>query len=160
MKYRPRIWSITWRYLIVALIIIAAAFGFSFSVFFTTNQETGQLAFITNWGFSQYFVVVLVPAVLIGFYILSVTQYYYVIDSKTFSLFRFGKEFVFEYKNIEFIDINESKRKNQVIFYSPKSRTKYLLADKGGVLLDTLIRKCPNTLTVEEFRRAHPEERY
>ena len=160
MKYRPRIWSITWRYLIVALIIVVAALGFSFSVFFKADPDTGKLLFITTWGFSQYFIVVLIPAVLIGFYILSVTQYYYIIDNKSFSLFRFGKEYVFEYKNIEFIDIDESKRKNQIIFYSPKSRTKYLLGDKGGVLLETLIKKCPNTLTVQEFRRAHPEERY
>ncbi len=159
MKYRPKIWSITWRYLIVALILAAAVYGFAYGLFIGSDSETGAPYFLP-WGFAQYFLVSLVPTVLIGFYILSVTLYYYTIDEYSFSMFRFGKEFVFEYKNIEFIDIEESKRKHQVIFYSPKSRTRYMLGDKDGVLLETLIKKCPKTLTVEEFKKKHPEERY
>ena len=159
MKYRPRIWSITWRYLILAVIVAAAVYGFSFGLFIQNDPETGALYF-APWGFSQYFIVTLLPTVLIGFYILSVTLYYYKIDDHSFSMFRFGKEFVFEYKNIEFIDIDESKRKNQIIFYTPKSRTRYMLGDKDGIVLETLIKKCPKILTVEEFKKKHPEERY
>ena len=159
MKYRPKIWSITWRYLILAFVLAAVVYAFTFGLFIGNDPETGRPFFIP-WGFSQYFIVTLVPTVLIGFYILSITLYYYKIDDYSFSMFRYGKEFVFEYKNIEFIDIEEGKRKNQVIIYTPKSRTRYMLGDKNGILLETLIKKCPKTLTVEEFRKKHPEERY
>ena len=73
---------------------------------------------------------------------------------------KFGKEYQFDYKNIEFIDVEESKRKNMAIFYSSKAKMRYLLGDKDGVLVDTLIKKCLNTMSREEFRRKHPEERY
>ena len=103
MKYRPKIWSITWRYLILAFVLAAVVYAFTFGLFIGNDPETGRPFFIP-WGFSQYFIVTLVPTVLIGFYILSITLYYYKIDDYSFSMFRYGKEFVFEYKNIEFID--------------------------------------------------------
>ena len=159
MKLRPSVWNITWRYLIVAFIILAATFGMTFSVFFQYNQETGLMN-VREFGFSQIFVLVLIPTVLIIFYVLSITSYYYVIEKKFFVMKRFWKEISFDYSNIEFIDIEESRRKKQVIFYGSKCKMRFLLGDKDGKLLETLINKCPNTLTVEEFRRKHPEERY
>jgi hypothetical protein len=158
MKVRVSTWAITWRYLIFSLILIVVLFLAFFGVFFTPNSE-GVLTFV-GFGVSQIMIVVLVPAVLVVFYLLSVFTYYYVIEDKYFIMKRFGREFIFDYKNIEFIDIDESKRKNQVIFYSPKSRTRYLLGDKDGKLLETLIKKCPKTMSVQEFKMKHPEERY
>ena len=73
---------------------------------------------------------------------------------------RYFKEYLFDYDKIEFIDIEQSKKKDMVIFYSSTAKMKYLLADKEGKLLEALIKKCPNTLSVEEFRRKHPEEKY
>ena len=158
MKVRVSTWAITWRYLIFSLILIVVLFLAFFGVFFAPNAE-GVLTFV-GFGVSQIMIVVLVPAVLVVFYLLSVFTYYYVIEDKYFIMKRFGREFIFDYKNIEFIDIDESKRKNQVIFYSPKSRTRYLLGDRGGKLLETLIKKCPKTMSVQEFKMKHPEERY
>ena len=159
MKLRPKIWSVTWRYLLVAAIIIAIVFGFTFNFYFVQDTSTGVLKLVT-FGFSYYFIIALLITILIGFYILSIFFYYYKIDEYSFSMFRFGKEYVFEFKNIEFIDIEVSKKKNQIIFYSPKSRTRYLLGDKDGKVLETLIKKCPKILSVEEFKKKHPEERY
>ena len=158
MKVRVSTWAITWRYLIFSLILIVVLFLAFFGVFFAPNAE-GVLTFV-GFGVSQIMIVVLVPAVLVVFYLLSVFTYYYVIEDKYFIMKRFGREFIFDYKNIEFIDIDESKRKNQVIFYSPKSRTRYLLGDRDGKLLETLIKKCPKTMSVQEFKMKHPEERY
>ena len=158
MKVRVSTWAITWRYLIFSLILIVILFLAFFGVFFAPNTE-GVLTFV-GFGVSQIMIVVLVPAVLVVFYLLSVFTYYYVIEDKYFIMKRFGREFIFDYKNIEFIDIDESKRKHQVIFYSPKSRTRYLLGDRDGKLLETLIKKCPKTMSVQEFKMKHPEERY
>ena len=159
MKVRPSIWSITWRYLIVSLVIIAIMFGFFFSLFIGFNKDTGQ-AYLMPWGVSQTIFVIILGVALIAIYIASIMFYYYIIEDKYFTIVRYGKQLSFEYKNIEFIDIETSKRKHQVIFYSPKARTRYLLGDKEGKLLETLIKKCPNTMSVEEFKRRHPEERY
>ena len=47
-----------------------------------------------------------------------------------------------------------------IIFYSTKAKMRYMLGDNDGKVLETLIKKCPNILTKEEFRRRHPEESY
>ena len=159
MKVKPSIWGITWRYLIVAVIVVAAAFGMFFSIFFTIDQKTGAVS-LAPWGISHYIFVIVMGVSLIGIYIFSVVTYYYVIEDKFFTVKRYGKTIDFDYRNIEFIDIETSKRKHQVIFYSTKGKMRYLLGDKKGILLETLIKKCPKILTVEEFRRKHPEERY
>ncbi len=100
--------------------------------------------------------------VILGFSMLipSLISYYYIVEDKYFIMKKFGKEYQFDYANIEFIDIEESQKKKMVIFYSPKSKTRYLLGDKDGKLLETLIKKCPPTISVNEFKRKHPEERY
>ena len=98
--------------------------------------------------------------VIIGVYIFSVVSYYYVIEDKYFVVKKFGREIEFNYDNIEFIDFAQSEKKRQVIFYSTKGKMRFLLGDKEGKLLETLRKKCPNTLTVSEFRSKHPEERY
>ncbi len=158
MKVKVSVWRITWRYLIVSLIVLGALFGVSFTLFITVN-EAGETIPAT-WGVGQYMLVIFAGVALLFFYFLSIFSYYYVIEKDHFVLKRYWKEYQFDYKNIEFIDIEESKRKKQVIFYSPKSKTRYLLGDKDGVLLDTLIKKCPNTMSVPQFRAKHPEERY
>ena len=159
MKIRPSVWEITWRYLIFSVIIAAAVFGMFFTIFFPYDSETKQLT-VASWGVFHHLIVYFTITVIIFFYIVSITSYYYVIESKYFLMKRFGKEIAFEYKNIQFIDIEASRKKKQVIFYTTKARTKYLIGDKDGVLLETLIKKCPNIMSVEEFRRKHPEERY
>ena len=134
-------------------------FAAFFYLFLSIDQSTGQVKWAT-FSAPQIIILVLVAGFLIFGYIMSLRSYYYVIESKYFVLKRFTKEYQFEYKNIEFIDIEESKKKKMVIIYTPASKTRYMLGDKDGVLLETLIKKCPDTLSVSEFRRKHPEERY
>lgn len=159
MKLRISVWRISWRYLIVTLVVLAVMFGAGFSLFLGVNQETGQIV-IMPINATHITIFSLVGAILMLGYILSVTSFYYIVEDNHFSIKRLTKEYVYEYKNVEFIDIDESKRKNMVIFYSKNSKTRYLLGDKDGVLLATLLKKCPNTMSVEEFKAKHPEERY
>ena len=81
------------------------------------------------------------------------------MESKYFIQKKFGREYQFDYSNIEFIDVENSKKKKMIIFYSKTAKMRYMLGDKDGVVLDTLIKKCPNVMSVEEFRRKHPEEK-
>ena len=85
---------------------------------------------------------------------------YYIVDKHSFIVKKYGRETEFDYSNIEFIDIEASQKKKMVIFYSKTARMRYLLGDKDGILLETLIKKCPETMSKEEFRRRHPEEKY
>ena len=159
MKLRVHPWRLIWRFLVLMAIIYVVAFGLLFTIFFDVDFTTMQVSPAT-WDFRQPLVIGGILLVSVATFIPALTSYYYVCESKYFTMKKYGKEYEFTYSNIEFIDIEKSKKKNMVIFYTQKSRTQYLLGDKDGVLLETLIKKCPNVLTVEEFRRKHPEERY
>ena len=158
-KYRVASWRIIWRFLLTLLIIYIALFLALSSLFFTIDFSNGQIS-VVEWDYRQPLFIGLCGGIGIAIIIPSLLSYYYYIEDKYFIMKKFGKEYQFDYKNIEFIDVEESKRKNMAIFYSSKAKMRYLLGDKDGVLVDTLIKKCLNTMSREEFRRKHPEERY
>ncbi len=159
MKVRVHWWRITWRYLLVTLIVAIIMFAAFFYLFLSIDQTTGEVKWI-SFGAPQIIVLVFTFGFLVFGYISSLRSYYYVIEDKYFIMKRLTKEMQFDYKNIEFIDIEESKKKKMVIIYTPSSKVRYMLGDKDGILLETLIKKCPDILSVSEFRRKHPEERY
>ena len=158
MKLRIGVWRVTWRYLIVLVVVLAIAFGSCFGVFFSVD-DSGSIIF-NPFGTSQIMFIAISLSLALIIYFVAIFGFSYIIEDKYFVVKRLKKEIAYDYKNIEFIDIETSKRKKQVIFYCKTLKMRYLLGDKNGVLLDTLIKKCPNIMTVEEFRRAHPEERY
>ncbi len=157
MKLKVATWRLTWRFLLAFLFVALAIFGMGSSIFL--GVVDGKMVFLP-WSAGHTILLAVLFGTSISFYIVSLTSFYYQIENSYFIMRRFGKTYEFEYKSIEFIYIEESKKKNMVIFYTPKSKTRYLLGDKEGKLLETLIKKCPNVLTVEEFRRKHPEEKY
>ena len=157
MVVRIHPWRITWRYLIVFAILFAVTFSASFNLFFLPG-EGGIL--IRPFGVAQgvffgaFFVLFLVT------YLMALFGQRYIIEDKYFIVKRLAKEYQYDYSSIIFLDVEQSKKKKMVIIFTKKSGTKYLLGDKDGKLLETVIKKCPNTMTVEEFRRAYPRERY
>lgn len=159
MKLRIGTWRITWRFLliyfVITIIVLLAATGLYFDIDFENGVWTPKA-----FGFSQIFLIAILGVVFVITYVSSLLFYYYIIEDKYFIMKRFGKEIQFEYKNIEFIDVERSKRKGMVIFYSSTARMRYMLGDKEGKLLETLIKKCPETMSVQQFRARHPEERY
>ena len=158
MVVRIHPWRITWRFLLVYLIVFAIAFASCFSIFFSID-EYGTVHF-NPFGGSQIVFLIIAGGLFVFTYILALIGQSYVIEDKYFTVRRLKKELVFEYKNIIFVDINESKRKKMVILYTQKGGMKYLLGDRDGKLLETIIKKCPNTMSVEEFRRSYPRVRY
>lgn len=158
MKVKISWWRITWRYLVVFLIISIIVTLSASSIFFTFNGQ-GNLTPLP-WGVSQSIFVSILGVTFIGIYFLALFGFYYIIEDKCFVVKRLSKTIEYDYKNIEFIDIKESQRKKMVIFYTKTAHMRYMLGDKEGVLLETLIKKCPNVMSKEEFIRCHPEERY
>ena len=159
MKLRVHPWRLIWRFLVALAVIYVVAFGAFISMFFTIDFKTWVFTPVV-WDYRQPLVLGGIFVIGVAAFIPSLSSYYYTVGSHSFIMKRYGKEYEFDYKNIEFIDIKESQKKKMVIFYTKMAKTKYLLGDKDGVLLDTSIKKCPDIMTVEEFRRAHPEERY
>ena len=157
MVVRIHPWRITWRYLLVFTIIFGIAFASSFSLFFVVADgqvyarpfETGQAIFVGVFAIT-----------FLATFLMALFGQYYIIEDKYFIVKKLGKEYVYDYSSIIFVDINESKRKKMLIIFTKKSGMKYFLGDKEGKLLETVIKKCPNTMTLEEFRRAYPKERY
>ena len=157
MKYRVSAWRITWRFLIIYFVILVVAFGASIGAFFTFTEEGAIVP--RDWGTSQTVFFAIFGGLFFVTYIPSLICFYYIVEDKYFILKRIGKDYQYDYANIEFIDIEASKRKGMIIFYSTKAKMRYMLGDKEGKVLETLIKKCPNILTKEEFRRRHPEEK-
>ena len=156
MVVRVALWRITWRFLIVYLVFLTIGFLSFFGMFF--GFDGGFHA--KPWSLNQTLFFVIFAVIFLITYIPSVTCFYFIIEDDHFTQKRIGKDYQFEYKNIEFIDIEKSQKKKMVIFYSSTAKMRYMIGDKNGVLLETLIKKCPKVMSVEEFRRRHPEEKY
>ena len=159
MKVKVATWRITWRYLLIALFVLVGLFGI-FSPQFLVFDHVNKVFIFRPFPIFLYGVFGAMTLFLIIFYFFTINSYYYIIEDKYFTVKKYSKTLDFSYKNIEFIDIEESQKKKLVIFYTPQAKVRYLLADKDNVLLETLIKKCKNIDTVEEFRRKHPEEKY
>ena len=158
MIYRVGNWRITWRFLLIYLVLMSIAFLVSFGAFFG-RDDAGQFI-VKPWGAGQITFLSIAFVLFLATYIPSLRCFYFVVEDKYFILKRVGKDYQYDYANIEFIDVEESQKKKMIIFYSKTAKMRYMLGDKDGEVLKILIEKCPNTISKEEFRRRHPEERY
>ena len=156
LKIHP--WRITWRYLIIFAIVLGIAFASCFSIFFSID-ENGAVS-LAAFGSSQGIFIGVFVALFLSTYLMAMKGQYYIVEDKYFTVKRLKKEYIYDYASIIFVDVEESKRKNMVILYTKKSGMRYMLGDKEGKLLETIIKKCPNILSKSEFRRQYPMERY
>lgn len=151
-------WRITWRYLTVFVIVFVIAFASCLTMFFALD-EFGNVIF-RPFGVSQGVFFGVFGALFLTTYTMAMRGQYYIIEDKYFIVRRLRKEIVYDYASIVFIDVDRSEKKKMIIFYTKKSGMKYLLGDKEGKVLKTMVKKCPNALSLDEFRRAYPRERY
>ena len=157
-KLRVSFFSILWRFLLVFLAICVVAYFGLAGVFVSYNVETGVV--FNAWQGEQILVASLIVVVSIGLLIASYFSYYYVIEKDHFICVKLGRTFQYDYKNIVFIDVDKSKKQDTITFYMSTAKMQYLIHDKGHVLLETMLKKCPELMSVEEFRTRHPEEKY
>ena len=152
-------WPIFIRFIIVFLIALVVIFFGFFGVFIRYDVESQSIVLVP-WEGQQIVTTVIVFILAIALLIISLRGYYYVIEKDHFLCVKFGKVFQYDYKNITFIDTDKSEKGSTITFYSTRARMQYLLKDKDNILYQTLLQKCQNTMSLEEFRRAHPEEKY
>ena len=158
MKLRISAWRLIWRFLLAMLVIYTMAFLVLMGIFFEINFEPFYMK-PNPWGAAQTVLTVLLGVLGIAAFLPSLFTYYQ-IEKKSFIMWKYFKVYEFEFANIEFVDFDESRRKGMVVFYSKKAKMRYLLSDKNGELLKAIEHNCKNLLTVEEFRKKHPEEKY
>lgn len=158
-KLYVRFWPIFWRFLIIFVVSALIAFFGLVGVFISYDLENMTIIFLP-WEAKQIIVTIIIFFLGIGILLMSLFGYYYVIEKDHFLVYKLGRVFQYDYKNIMFIDVEKSKKQNVITFYTPKAKMQYLLKDRQDLLLETLLKKCTNTVSLEEFRRLHPEEKY
>ena len=159
MKLKVHPWRIIWRFLIILLVVYVAIISLSYSLFFEIQLKPFVIIG-KPWDFRQPLLLAILLLIGLASLIPALVGYYYEVENRYFLMKRFGKEYTFDYANIEFVDFEQSKKKNMIIFYSRTVKMRYLLGDKDGEVIKALEKNCKNLMTLEEFRRRHPEEKY
>ena len=142
------------------LIVATAISIFSYTLFVNMWIEGGTLHIqARTWDYRQIIFVSVIVAISVVFYILTIRSFYYQIEDKYFIAKRYGKEIQYSYENIIFINEAKSEAKKKIVFYTEKTQMVSMLADSENKVYKTLLKKCKNLMTLEEFQRRHPEEK-
>ena len=112
--------------------------------------------FFTKWGLLQIMITVGYVAIMVTILIFALNGYYYIIEKDRLIVKKFNKELIFPYKNIVYIDEEESIKTKIVTMVTNKGDVIYLNFDKKGILFKTLVEKCKNVTPKEEAKRKYP----
>ena len=132
-------------FLIVDLIFAVLLFASSFWVFL-----------FEKWGIYQWLIIALFVVVSIIMLVLSLTRNFYVIENKYLVVVKGSKNMYYYYTDVVYIDRARSERKRVLTFYTNKGHSRYLPFDKNGKIYETMIKKCHNLLSDEEFHSRYP----
>ena len=132
-------------FLIVDLIFAVLLFASSFWVFL-----------FEKWGIYQWLIIALFVVVSIIMLVLSLTRNFYVIENKYLVVVKGSKNMYYYYTDVVYIDKAQSERKRVLTFYTNKGHSRYLPFDKNGKIYETMIKKCHNLLSDEEFHSRYP----
>ena len=135
-------------FLVSMLVLGAALFGLFFNIFLDTPWDFRQPLIIAFW----------VVSTLI-FLILTLTQNYYILEKKYVVVKRFNKELVYYFSDIIYIDEEKSEKKKVIYFFTRQGHSRYLTFDTKGILYKTMVEKCQNRLSKEEFESKYPDEK-
>lgn len=130
-KIRPSLKKVSLNFLLWDVILAAIIFLCLLNVFV-----------FRAWDYVQWIIIggYLLASIILYFVMYKTT--YYVIDKKSFSYFCLGKESVFSYQNIRFVEAKQGKKSGTLGLYLTPTYVRYLTADKDGILYDTLMKKC------------------
>lgn len=77
-------------------------------------------------------------------------------DNKRFYMLRFGKEEVFEFANVLYIDEPYTIKHKALTFYTNKGNLKFISLDRDNKILDVFKSHCKNLISREEFQIRFP----
>ena len=108
------------------------------------------------WGVTQWMIVAVFVVVSVLMLVLSLTRNFYVIESKYLVVVKGRKEMYYYYGDVVYIDKAQSEKRRVLTFYTNKGHSRYLPFDKDGKIYSTMINKCNNLLSEEEFHTKYP----
>ena len=132
-------------FLIADLIFAVLLFASSFWVFL-----------FEKWGIYQWLIIALFIVVSVIMLVLSLTRNFYVIESKYLVVVKGSKNMFYYYTDVVYIDKAQSERKRVLTFATNKGHARYLPFDKDGKIYETMIKRCRNLLSEEEFHSRYP----
>ena len=109
-----------------------------------------------KWGVYQWLIIALYVVISIFMLVLSLTRNFYVIESKYLVVVKGNKNMYYYYTDVVYIDKVQSEKKRVLTFCTNKGHSRYLPFDKEGKIYETMINKCHNLLSEEEFRNRFP----
>ena len=77
-------------------------------------------------------------------------------DTKCFYYSRFGKEEVYEFKNVLYIDEPYTEKHKALTFYLKDGKLKFISFDKDKKIVDVFLTHCKNTISREQFAARFP----
>ena len=108
------------------------------------------------WGVTQWMIIAVFVVVSLLMLVLSLTRNFYVIESKYLVVVKGRKEMYYYYGDVVYIDKAQSEKRRVLTFYTNKGHSRYLPFDKDGKIYSTMINKCHNLLSEEEFHTKYP----
>ena len=134
------------------LIFIIADLLFAVAIFLSCMT----LFLFQRWGVIQILIIILYVLTSIGMLVLSLVRNFYVIENKYLVQVRAFKESYYHYNDVVYIDEEQAEKKRTLAFYTNKGHVKYLPFDKNGEIYQTMLKKCNNLLSEEEFKKRYP----
>ncbi|MCD8204690.1 MAG: hypothetical protein LUC16_02565 [Coprobacillus sp.] len=151
MKLKLGLWKITYTFLIAIVIVAAALFGIFFSVFVTPEK----------WSTWQPYTIIGVWLILsIVFYILSITQNYYLVSKSEVVQVRMFRKTTYKLDNIIYIDKAVSEKRKMVCFFTREGYKKYLTFDKDGKIYSIMLKECKSLISEEDFHLSYPNVKF
>lgn len=127
------------------LIIGAIFFGIFFQNFITLP-----------WDYLPYLLIAIWLAGGVIFYIYSISKNYYVLSKKYVTVHRYGKQLVYNFSEIIYIDEEKSQKKQTIIFVTNKGHERLLTFDRKNILFRVMLEKCTNRISKEELLQRFP----
>ena len=115
-----------------------------------------NLFLFQKWGVVQILIIALYVIISVFMLVLSLTRNFYVIESKYLVVVKGTKEMYYHYTDVVYIDKEQTEKRKVLCFATNKGHARYLPFDKEGKIYKTLINKCHNLLSEEEFKERFP----
>ena len=108
------------------------------------------------WGVTQWLIIAVFVIFSVFMLVMSLTRNFYVIESKYLVVVKGNKNMYYDYADVVYIDREKSEKKKVVTFFTNKGHSRYLPFDKDGKIYKTMVNKCRNVLSEEEFHIRYP----
>lgn len=145
MKLRPSLIRLTLYFVISSIILLFVIVGMCFTIFFFEPFGYKQIIILASW---------LILSIL---WLVALNKnYFYTVEEKYLSVFKFKKESVYMYDEIIYLDYEYSKTHSSILFVTKLGHARYIVHDQKKQLLDILQSKCTKVKDRDSVVRQFP----